>query len=113
MTDMKYITGAAVSTPTYNRNDYLLAERIMGSAVDIEEAATMVAVYRDEFETDAAENVARVHDALAALRQRELQLLLEIGQLHQELSRLQARSEIEKADTIPAPAPYYCEAQGE
>ncbi len=92
----------------FNRDDYLLAERIMGSAVDFEEAAALVASYREEFEADAAENVARVHDSLAALRQRELQHLLEIGQLHQELARLQARTEIEKADTIPAPAPYYC-----
>ncbi len=97
----------------YDIADLHLAERIMGTAFDPHEAAEWVAQYRDMLEADMAENVGFVHDQLQQLRIRETGYLREIEALRHKVAGLLSEQEFEKADTIPAPAPYYCEAQGE
>ncbi len=97
----------------YSDEDLRLAENILGNAFDPAEAAEWIAQYRDQLEADMAENVAFVHDQLQRLRIREVDLLRQVEALQYRVAGLLSEQEFEKADTIPAPAPYYCEAQGE
>ncbi len=99
----------------FNTEEFHLAERIMGTAFNPGEAAEWIAQYRDQLEADMAENVAFVHDQLQRLRIREVDLLRQVEMLQHKVAGLLSEQEFEKADTIPAPAPYayYCPAQGE
>lgn len=87
----------------YQREDYELADRILNLSANVVEAAEWVANFRDELESGYAENVEFVHRQLQLVRQREMQLSIELARALSELRRLRDESNFETADTIPVP----------